>query len=264
MRLNIRQCGALFSGIFWIWIAAGCGRDSALTKQSPGSRAEQSSKVEELRQRAQETDRNPPTESEERTIAALWASMSELAPPPNFMGRDPLDKDVAEQNRLFAATEIAQAVEDVGLAKEIPLLLVRGTANVAVHHMSREERDQLKGWEAPVRVTAVACFLVMSNLIGRERDHDQAGMYLQRMNLRVQLDKKHLVLKTKMPGGGRQAWPQLWLRLFTASFHRPLLILPTDSLRRELWNWVDERPSIAVEAGDGSILASGTLSVPRS
>jgi hypothetical protein len=180
------------------------------------------------------------------------------------MGRDPLDEDVAEQNRVFAVAEIAQAVEDVGLAKEIPPILIRGTADVAVHHMSREERDQLKGWEAPVRVTAVACFLVMSNLIGRESGHDQAGMYLQRMNLRVQLDRKHLVLKTKMPGGARQAWPQLWLRLFTASFHRPLLILPTDSLRRELWNWVDERPSIVVEANDGSILASGTLSVPSS
>jgi hypothetical protein len=264
VRLSIRRCAVLFSSIFWIWIAAGCGRDSAVRKQSPGSRAEQSSEVEALRQRAQETDGNPPTQSEERTIAALWASISELAPPPNFMGRDPLDEDVAEQNRVFAVAEIAQAVEDVGLAKEIPPILIRGTADVAVHHMSREERDQLKGWEAPVRVTAVACFLVMSNLIGRESGHDQAGMYLQRMNLRVQLDRKHLVLKTKMPGGARQAWPQLWLRLFTASFHRPLLILPTDSLRRELWNWVDERPSIVVEANDGSILASGTLSVPSS
>jgi hypothetical protein len=250
MRRNIRERVALFSCIFWICIAVGCGRDSAL--------------VEELRQRAQETDRNPPTESEDRAIAALWASMSEMAPPPNFMGRDPLDKDVADQNRLFAAAEIAQAVKEVGLDREIPLLLIRGTADVAVHHMSREEREKLKGWEAPVRVTAVACFLVMSNLIGRERRRDQAAMYLQRMNLRVQLDRKQLVLKTKMPGGGRQAWPQLWLRLFTASFHRPLLVLPTDSLRRDLWNWVDERPAIVVEASDGSILASGTLSVPGS
>jgi hypothetical protein len=258
---KIRVCVAC---IFWIWIAAGCGRDSALTNQSPGSRAGQSREVEELRQRAQETDRNPPTENEDRAIAALWASMSEMAPPPNFMGRDPPDKDVAEQNRLFAAAEIAQAVEDVGLEKEIPLLLVRGTVDVAVHHMSREEREKLKGWEAPVRVTAVACFLVMSNLIGRESGHDQAAMYLQRMNLQVQLDRKQLVLKTKMPGGGRQAWPQLWLRLFTASFHRPLVILPTDSLRRELWNWVDGKPSIGVQARDGSVLATGALSVPSS
>jgi hypothetical protein len=250
--------------IFWIWIAAGCGRDPAQTNQSPGSRAGQSREVEELGQRARETDRNPPTETEDRAIAALWASISEMAPPPNFMGRDSLDKGVAEQNRLFAAAEIAQAVEDVGLEKEIPLLLVRGTADVVVHHMSREEREKLKGWEAPVRVTAVACFLVMSNLIGRESGHDQAAMYLQRMNLQVQLDRKQLVLKTKMPGGGRQAWPQLWLRLFTASFHRPLVILPTDSLRMELWNWVDGKPSIVVQARDGSVLATGTLSVPSS
>lgn len=264
MRRNTRECVALFSCIFWIWISAGCGRDPVLTKQSPGRRAERSREDEELRHKAQEIDRNPPTESEERTIAALWASISEIAPPPNFMGRDPLDKAVAEQNRLFVAAEIARAVKDLGLDKEIPLFLIRGTADVAVHHMSREERAKLKGWEAPARVTAVACFLVMSNLIGKERGRDQAGMYLQRMNLQVQLDRKHLVLKTKMPGGGRQAWPRVWLRLFTATFHRPLLILPTDSLRRELWNWVDERPSIAVEASDGSILASGTLSVPSS
>jgi hypothetical protein len=186
-----------------------------------------------------------------------------MAPPPNIMGRDPLDKDVAEQNRLFAAAEIAQAVEDVGLEKEIPLPLVQGTADVAVNHMSREEREKLKGWEAPVRVTAVACFLVMSNLIGRESGHDQAAMYLQRMNLQVQLDRKQLVLKRKMPRGGRQAWPQLWLRLFTASFHRPLVVLPTDSLRLELSNWVDQEPSIVVQARDGSALA-GTLSVPSS
>ena len=113
-------------------------------------------------------------------------------------------------------------------------------------------------------MTAVACFLVMSNLIGRESGHDQAAMYLQRMNLQVQLDRKQLVLKTKMPGGGRQAWPQLWLRLFSASFHRPLVILPTDSLRRELWNWVDGKPAIVVQARDGSVLATGTLSVPSS
>ena len=145
MRQRIRECVASSSCIFWIWIAAGCGRDSALTNQSPGSRAGQSREVEELRQRAQETDRNPPTESEDRAIAALWASMSEMAPPPNVMSRDPLDKDVAEQNRLFAAAEIAQAVEDVGLATEIPLLLVRGTADVAVHHMSRDEREKAEG-----------------------------------------------------------------------------------------------------------------------
>jgi hypothetical protein len=264
MRRNTRERVAACACICWIWIAAGCGRDSAADGQSPGSRAEQSRAAEALRQRAQETDRNPPTEREERAVAALWASMSELAPPANFMGRDPLDEGVAAQNRLFAATEIAQAVEDVGLDKQIPLMLVRGTADVVVHHLSREERDLLKGWEAPVRVTAVACFLVMSNLIGRESGHDQAAMYLQRMNLQVRLDRKQLVLKTKMPAGGRQAWPQVWLRLFTASFHRPLMVLPTDSLRRELWNWVDGRPSVAVEASDGSILASGTLSVPGS
>ena len=264
MRPTIRACAVLCACVVWISIGAGCGRDSASDRQSPGSRPDQSGGIEALRQRAQETDRNPPTETEERTIVALWASMSELAPPPNFMGRDPLDKGVAEQNRLFVAAEIAQAVEEVGLDKQIPLMLIRGTADVAVHHMSREERDKAKGWEAPVRVTAVACFLVMSNVIGKESGLDQAGMYLQRMNLQVQLDREQLVLKTKMPGGGRQAWPQVWLRLFTASFHRPLLILPTDSLRRELWNWVDARPSIAVAAGDGSILASGTLSVPGS
>jgi hypothetical protein len=136
-----------------------------------------------------------------------------------------------------------------------------GRSSVLVEELRREERDKAKGWEAPVRVTAVACFLVMSNLIGRESGHNQAGMYLQRMNLQVQLDRKQLVLKTKMPGGGRHAWAQMWLRLFTASFRRPLLILPADSLRRDLWNWVDARPSIVVEAGDGSILASGTVLV---
>jgi hypothetical protein len=262
MRRNIRKCVALSFCIFWIWMAAGCGRNPGPAKQSPDSQAEQGSDVEQLRQRAQETDRNPPTESEDRTIAALWASISEIAPPPDFMGRDPLDKDVAESNRLFAASEIAQAVKDVGLDDKIPMFLIRATADVATHHLRREEREKLKGWEAPVRMTAVACFLVMSNLIGRERGYDQAGMYLQRMNLQVELDRKHLILKTKMPGGGRQAWPQLWLRLFTASFHRPLVILPTDSLRRELWNWIDEKPSIVVQARDGSVLAAGTLSIP--
>jgi hypothetical protein len=259
-----RACVAVCFCLFSIWIVAGCGRNAAPAGQSPGGVAGQSPDGEALRQRAEEIDRDPPTESEDRAIAALWASMSELAPPAGFMGRNPLDKDVADQNRLFAAAEIAQAVKEAGLEKEIPLFLIRGTADAVAHHMNRAERETLTGWEAPVRVTAVACFLVMSNVIGRERGQDQAAMYLQRMNLQVQLDRQQLVLKTKMPGGGRQAWPQVWLRLFTASFHRPLLILPTDSLRRELWNWVDGKPSIGVQAGDGSVLASGVLSVPKS
>jgi hypothetical protein len=252
MRPTIRWCAAVCTCVVWISIAEACGRRDPGGEQSKGP-ADQSGAVEKLRQRAQETDRNPPTESEERIIVALWASMSELAPPPTFMGRDPLDKSIAEQNRLFAAGEIAQAVEDIGLEKQIPPMLVRGTADAVVHHLSREQRDKAKGWEAPVRVTAVACFLVLSNVIGKESGHDQAGMYLQRMNLQVQLDPKRLVLETKM-----------WLRLFAASFHRPLLILPTDSLRQALWNWVDGRPSIAVVAGDRSILASATLSVAGS
>jgi hypothetical protein len=251
MRRDVRSCVAACACLFTIWTVAGCGNGA------PPAPVD----VDALRRTAEDIDRNPPTESEDRAVAALWASMSELAPPPGFMGRDPQDKAVSDQNELFAAAEIARAVEEVGLGQEIPALLIRGTAGVVVHHMSREQREKLKGWEAPVRVTAVACFLVMSNRIGRESGQDQAAMYLQRMNLQVRLDRKQVVLETKMPSGGRQAWPRVWLRLFTASFHRPLLILPTDTLRRALWAWVDGTPSIAVHAGDGSVLASGTLAV---
>jgi hypothetical protein len=259
MRRDIREYVVLWTCL--ICMTAGCKQNTGRMKPSPGSQAAQSTDVEELRLRAQETDKNPPSESEDRNIVALWASISELAPPATFMGRNPLDKDVAEQNGVFVASEIALAVKEAGLENEIPLVLIRGTIDVAAHHLNSDEREKLRGWEAQVRLNAVACFLMMSNLIGDEVGYDQAGMYLQRMNLKVQLDQKQLILMTKMPGGKRQAWPQTWLRLFTACFHRPLVILPTDSLRQELWNWIDGKPSIAVQAADGSVLAAGTLSV---
>jgi len=261
MRRGVIKWFAFSLCIFWVWISAGCERNPGPKKPSPSLKAESGADVEELRRRAQETDRNPPTESEDRTVAALWASLSEMAPPAGFMGRDSLDRGVAEQNLVFAASEIALAVEEAGFEDKIPVAIVRGAVEAAVHHLSREEREKLKGWEAPVRLTAIACFLMMSHLIGQECGYDQAGMYLQRMNLQVQLEGRQLILKTKMPGGGRQAWPKSWLRLFAACFHRPLVILPTDSLRRELWKWIDQEPSIAIQAGDGSVLASRMLSV---
>jgi hypothetical protein len=263
MRRIIQKWLALSFCIFGVWMAAGCERDPGPKKPSSALKAERSADIEELRQRALETDRNPPTESEDRTVAAFWASISEMAPPVGFMGRDSLDKDIAEQNLVFAASEIALAVQEAGFEDKIPMAVVRGAVEAAIHHLSREEREKLKGWETPVRLTAVACFLMTSHLIGRECGYDQTDMYLQRMNLQVQLEGKQLILKTKMPGGSRQAWPQSWLRLFTASFHRPLVILPTDSLRLDLWKWIDQKPSIAIQARDGSVLAAGTLSVSR-
>lgn len=260
MRCDILECVVLCFCL--ISVATGCKQNPSRTKQSPGSRAAQSRDVEELRLIAHETDQNPPSESEDRNIVALWASISELAPPATFMGRNPLDKDVAEQNGVFIASEIALAVKEAGLDSEIPLALIRGTIEAAAHQLSREEREKLTGWEAPVRLNALACFLMMSNLIGDEVGYDQAGMYLQRMNLQVQLDRKQLILRTQMRGGERQAWPRVWLRLFTACFHRPLVILPTDTLRQELWSWIDGQPSIAVQASDASVLAAGTLVVP--
>jgi hypothetical protein len=260
MRRDVREYVVYCSCL--ICMAAGCKQNTGRTQPSPGSQATQSIDVEELRLRAQETDQNPPSESEDRALASLWSSISELAPPPTFMGRDPLDKEVAELNRVFIASEIAIAVEEVGLEKKLPSALIRGTIDVAAHHLSVEQREKLIGWEAPVRLTAVACFLMMSNLIGDELGYDQAGMYLQRMNLQVRLDREQLVLQTRMPEGKGQAWPKSWLRLFTACFHRPLVILPTDSLRQELWSWVDGKPSIAVQARDGFVLAAGTLFVP--
>ena len=230
MRRGVREYVVYCSCL--ICVAAGCQQNSGRTKPSPGSQATQSIDVEELRRRAQETDSHPPSEGEARTFAALWSSVSELAPPPTFMGRDPLDKEVAELNQVFVASEIAIAVEEVGLDKRLPSALIRGTIDVAAHHLSVEQREKLIGWEAPVRLTAVACLLMMSDLIGDELGSDQAGMYLQRMNLQVRLDREQLVLQTKMPEGKGQAWPKSWLRLFSACFHRPLVILPTDSLAR--------------------------------
>lgn len=262
MRLNIQKVFAFSVCILWVWLAVGCERNPGPKKQSPALKVERGADVEELRQRAQETDRNPPSESEDRTVAALWASISEMAPPAGFMGRDSLDRGVAEQNLVFAASEIALAVQEAGFEDKIPVAIIRGAVEAAVHHLSREEREKLKAWEAPVRLTAVACFLMTSHLIGRECGYDQTDMYPQRMNLQVRLEGEQLILKTKMPGGSRQAWPQSWLRLFTACFHRPLVILPTDSLRRELWKWIDQKPSIAIQARDGSVLAAGTLAVP--
>ena len=261
MRQIFRNHPALPLSIILILAAAGCKPNGGQTHRSTGSQGAPGSDVKELRLSAQDKDQNPPSGEEKSAAASLWSAISELAPPPGFMGRDPMEKNVAEQNLLFVASEISLAVEEAGLQREIPTAIIRATVDVALHHMSREDREKLKGCEAPVRLTAVSCFLMLSNRIGRESGFDQPAMYLQRMNLQVRMDQKQLTLQTKMPEGTGQDWPKIWMRLFTACFHRPLIILPTDPLRRDLWNWIDGKPTIEVRARDGSVLAVETLSV---